>query len=241
MLKRLMLLLGAVLLVQCQALAQFSQSYPQQKKKWEFSFLTGFSSSSDQSSATPLSGDDSTMLVGLDYASGYLLGVRVTENLGEHFGAELEYSFANQPLSFVNLGTNLPRLNLDHREHSIDYNVLYYPFPPSAQLRPYAVVGIGACFYQLDGDSRDLAAVEGVTMNNRWKLAGVWGGGVKYYLDNKWGVRFDVRNQITGIPDYGLPHTATSFQGVSGAAFRPNGTMQTWQFSAGVLFVWNGF
>lgn len=229
-----------MILLQCPLLAQYSQGYVQQQKKWEFSFLAGVSSSGDQTSSTPISGQELTRNVGLEYASGYLVGFRITENLGEHFGAELEYSFANQPMAFRNLRPNLPRLELDHREHSVVYDVLYYPLPRSSRIRPYALAGIGACFFQIDGDSMDDALSQSVSLRNRWKLAGTWGGGVKYFITDKWGVRFDIRDQISGIPDYGLPHVAPSFQGVSGPAFKPDGLLQTWQISAGVLVVWNG-
>jgi opacity protein-like surface antigen len=239
MVKRLSLVLSAMILLQCQALAQYP-GYRQNQKKWEFSFLAGFSSSGDQSSATPVTGTDTTRLVGLDFSSGYLVGLRITENLGERFGAELEYSLGNQPMAFVNLRPSLARLDLDHREHSIDYSVLLYALPTSSRLRPYAVAGLGACFYQIEGSSRDLALNQGLTLRNRWKLAGTWGGGLKYFVTDKWGVRFDVRDQITGVPDYGLPHASTLFQGVPGAAFKPNGVLQTWQFSAGFLVVWSG-
>ncbi len=228
-----------MILLQCQVLAQYPR-YQQNKKKWEFSFLTGLSTSGDRSSATPVTGEDTTRTVGLDYASGYLIGVRVTENLGERFGAELEYSFANQPLAFQNLLPSLPRVDLDHREHSFDYNILLYALPPSSKIRPYAVAGIGACFYQIEGSSKDLALSEGLSLRDRWKLAGTWGGGLKYFVTDKWGVRLDIRDQITGVPDYGLPHSSASFQGVPGVAFKPDGVLQTWQFSGGFLVVWGG-
>lgn len=239
MFKRLSLVLSAMILLQCQVLAQYP-GYQQNKKKWEFSFLAGVAASGDQSSSTPVSGEDTTRLVGLDYASGYLIGVRITENLGERFGAELEYSFANQPLAFQNLQPSLTRLDLEHREHSFDYNILFYALPASSRIRPYAVAGIGACFYQIKGSSKDFALGEGLSLRDRWKLAGSWGGGLKYFFSDKWGVRFDIRDQITGTPDYGLPHAAASFQGVPGAAFKPDGVLQTWQFSAGFLVAWGG-
>ncbi|MFZ0427670.1 MAG: OmpW family outer membrane protein [Acidobacteriota bacterium] len=235
---RLSLILGTMILLQCPLLAQYPQT--NQQRKWEFSFLLGVNSAGDTSSLTPVSGETTPRLVGLEHASGYLVGVRITENLGDRFGAELEYNFANQPMVFVNLSPALPHLDLDHRAHSLDYNILYYLTPANSKLRPYAVGGIGTSYYQIDGNSRDFAVAQGLDLKNRWKLAGTWGGGVKYYLGNQWGIRFDVRDQITGVPDYGLPHTASSFQGVAGAAFRPDGLMHTWQFSAGFLVVWNG-
>ena len=235
MFKRILLFLCTAILLQCHLLAQYPQT--SQQKKWEFSFLLGFNSAGDSTSLTPVSGQEVPRLVGLEHASGYLVGARVTENLGEHFGAELEYNFANQPMAFVNLTPTLPRLDLDHRTHSLVYNVLYYLLPPESSLRPYIVGGIGTSYYQIDGSARDFALTQGLDLKNRWKLAGTWGGGVKYFITDMWGVRFDVRDQITGVPDYGLPHTATSPEE---AAFKPDGLLHTWQFSAGFLVVWSG-
>ena len=43
----------------------------------------------------------------------------------------------DQPMAFVNLTPTLPRLDLDHRTHSLVYNVLYYPLPPESSLRRF--------------------------------------------------------------------------------------------------------
>ncbi len=208
--------------------------------RWEISFFYGVSSTGDKVSATPVDGQELPRLVGLDFASGYQAGFRITENRGRYFGAELEYGFANQPMAFVDLRPGLGRLDSDHRIHSLMYSVLFYPTEWDSRLRPYVSAGVGTAFYQVTGDSKAAASVEGIGLRDRWKLAGSWGGGVKYRINPQWGVRVDLRHQITGVPDYGLPRRSSTFQGSITPAFNADGVLSNWQFSTGVFFFVGG-
>lgn len=207
--------------------------YPHQKK-WEFSFLGGAAFSSDESSATPVSGEDSLRLVRLHFASGYLVGVRVSENLGQKVAAELEYSFANHPLGFFNLTPDVPLLDADHRTHSILYNITYSLRPRMSKLRPFFGFGAGTTFFQIDGNSKTAASVEGIELKDRWKFAFGLTGGVKSMINENWGLRVDVRNLWTGVPDYGLPASATP----SGPGFNAEGLLSRWQISGGISYYW---
>jgi len=179
--------------------------------------------------------------VGVDYKSGYLLGARNTQNLKDHFGAELEYSYANQPMSFINLRPSLPQLDADHSIHSITYSILVYPFDRLKRLRPYGTVGGGTSFFYIGKRSKDRAAAEGIVLKDRWKFAFSFGGGVKYLLTNRIAVRFDVRDQITGVPDYGLPDTSPVLPGGEiGAGFRADGRIHNWLFNVGLNYYWGG-
>jgi len=206
-------------------------------EEWEASFFGGFASVGDQSSLTPVEGQSSARSVGLDYKNGYLLGARVTQNLGDTFGAELEYSFADQPLDFINLRPSLPKLSVKHNIHSIVYSVLVYPFDQSGRLRPYGTIGGGTSFFYIGKDSKNQAATQGIVLKDRWKFAFSFGGGVKYLLTNKIGVRLDVRDQITGVPNYGLPDTSASLPGGElGAAFRADGRAHNWIVNVGLNY-----
>lgn len=207
--------------------------YPHQKK-WELSFLGGVAFSSDESSATAVSGGDSLRLVSLNYASGYLVGLRISENLGQNISAELEYGFANHPLSFVNLTPSVPLLETDHRTHSILYNILYSPRPRMSKVRPYFGFGAGTTFFQVDGTSKTAAEMENIELKDRWKFAFGLTGGVKSMITENWGVRVDVRNLWTGVPDYGLPGSATA----TGPGFAADGLLSRWQISGGFSYYW---
>ncbi|MBI4446065.1 MAG: outer membrane beta-barrel protein [Acidobacteria bacterium] len=204
------------------------------ENKWEISFFGGGAHLGDTDSLV-LTGQ-APSLVELQTEPGYSVGARVTENFGNRAGAELEYAVSNHPMAFVNLSANLPRLDLSHRVHKVVYSLLFYSAGRPSKIRPFGSVGVGASFFRLGEGSGEAALQRGVALKNRWKLAFSYGGGVKLHLSRNWGVRLDARNQISGIPDYGLPPAA---QGATGAAFRPDGLFQNWQLTAGVMYSFN--
>jgi hypothetical protein len=208
------------------------------KNKWEFSFLVGAALGWDDSSATPVEGQDTPRLVRLSVPLGYTLGFVVTENLGQHVAAELSYSLADQPLTFRDLKPTLPSLKLDQHIHSVQYSLLVYPWSRKRSFRPFLSVGGGVLFYRIGGDSKAEALVEGIRLKDRWKLSLNVGGGFKYALSTKWGVRVDLADRISGVPDYGLPATAPFFQGNVGAGFRPEGRLHNRHLSGGITYYW---
>ncbi len=208
--------------------------------KWEVSIFAGSSHRGDGIFITPFSDTAvppavTSNNVGLSFASGYAIGARVTENLGKYFGAELEYSLSNQPLVFTNLTPDIARVSVDHRVHQITYVVLVYGLPRSSRLRPYGVVGPGVSLYEFFGDNEDDAVANGVNLKDRWKFGATFGGGVKYRVAEKFGVRFDVRDHMTGVPDFGLPALGTA----AAPGFRPDGRLQNWQFTIGLSYLFS--
>lgn len=232
-----------VLLLILSALPAFAAAQaapPKHHSEWEASFFGGFASASDQSSLTPVEGESAARPVGLDYKNGYLVGTRITQNLGENLGAELEYSFADQPLDFKNLRPTLPNLGVKHNIHSIVYSILVYPFDRSKRIRPFGIVGGGTSFFYIGKDSKNVAAAQGIVLKDRWKFAFSFGGGVKYLLTNKLGLRVDLRDQISGVPNYGLPDTSPVLPGGQiGAGFRADGRVHNWILNVGLNYYWN--
>ncbi len=216
--------------------------YPNLYKEWEVAGLFGAAFVGDQSSETPVEGQDMTRLVGLDYSSGFLMGIRLTQNLKGKMGAELDYTYANQPLTFLNLSPTIPKLSVSHRVHSFVYSILYYFGDRNSRVRPFVSVGAGASLFQIDGTSKFEALARGVDLNDTWKFVGSFGGGVKYMINDSIGIRFDVRDLLSGVPSYSLPRTSSvDDDGTIGPAFRPDGILSDWQFSGGILFTWGGY
>ncbi len=199
--------------------------------KWELSIFFGLSSIGDGTFVTPVEGG-TTQNVGLNFDSSYVLGVRIAENMGPRLGAELEYAVANQPVLFVNLAPSIPQLELNQKVHNLSYNVVIYPREREDRIIPFAFMGIGASLFNVSGDSKGAALQQGVELEDRGKFAFSYGGGVKLAMAPDWGVRFDVRDQVTGMHDFGLPSTAP----LLGAGFRPEGTSHNWQMSVGYLY-----
>ncbi len=213
------------------------------ENKWEVSIFAGSSHRGDGVYVTPftaivpVNGTPTTVTtsanVGLDFASGYIVGGRVTENLGKYFGAELEYSLANQPTAFTDINESLARVDVDMRVHQITYSVLFYGLPKESKWRPYGAVGPGVAFFEFFGDGEDQAVAKGLTLKDKWKFGATFGGGVKYRFMRNVGLRFDVRDFVSGVPSFGLPSTGT--EAVPG--FRPDGQLHAWQFTIGFSYL----
>jgi len=202
-------------------------------RKWEFSFLagTGFLSGGTHAAAEPGSG---ASLVSLDYEPGYSLGFAVVENLAEKFGAEMRYGIGSLPLGAGGSPDEIPATKREHHVHGIIYSVLFYPRGwKRGRLVPYALSGIGASLFQPSDGPETMA--QGVSLRNRWKLAGEVGGGVKFYLDSPWSLRFEVRDRITGAPDYGLSGTPSA-DGGAGVALPAEGRLHHWQLQIGLTY-----
>src|SRR5262245_60577570 len=150
---------------------------------------------------TPVSGSIPTATtVGMHYASGYMIGLRITQNLGDFAAADLEYSFANQPLRFINLTPDIPSLSLGHSVQHFSYNVSYLPLPLEKRLRPYGSIGAGAVWYHISKGSKNEAAALGVGLNGNWEFAFSAGGGLKYLVQDQFALTFNVKDQISGVP-----------------------------------------
>jgi opacity protein-like surface antigen len=217
-------------LVSSLALGQVGQP---SREKWEFSVFFGSSHRGDNTYVTPV--DSAVRNVVLGFAPGYQVGARLTENLKQHFGAELEYSLANQPMVFKDLRPNLSELNLSLRVHSVVYDVLFYGVGRKARLRPYGVFGGGVSLFEPFGRAKDDAVAKGVPLKNRWKAGVTVGGGVKYKVKENLGFRVDVRSYTTPVPDFGISDKVVGAP-AQAVVFRPDGALHNMQFNVGFFY-----
>jgi opacity protein-like surface antigen len=213
-----------------QAAAQAWQ--PQPENKWEFSLFGGSSFRGSESYLTPVQGVPARE-VGLRFADGYVVGARITENLGDWFGAELDYNLTNHPLQFTDLLPGIPPVHVDNRVHNLTYSVVVYGRDRASRIRPYGAFGPGVSLFQTFGDGERDAVGLGINLQDAWKFSFSFGGGAKVQMGRNWGLRADIRDQITGVPGYGLPRTAPAF---AEAGFRPDGVLHNWQVSIGFMY-----
>lgn len=212
---------------------------PGRPDKWEFSGFSGWGTLTGADAfLTPVS-DGSVNLVESDGGSGYVVGARITENLGQYFGAELEYSFSDQSVTFLNLSPQLPSFEVEQKIHNVSYNGVVYAASRNKRIRPFGTAGVGASLYQLSNYTQNLGVVSGLDLRNRWKFTFTWGGGVKVAMTRQWGFRLDFRDNVTGVPDYGLPRASELIDGVPSPAFRPDGQFHRLQFTAGFIYSFN--
>lgn len=222
--------------------AQAQGLLPPTHREWEVSIFGGGSFISDNTFPTPVAGSGSqiTRAVGLNYASGVQLGMRITEDRWKHWGATMEYSFSNQPLTFTNLSDAVPSLSLGESIHRFSYDVLYYPLDKYHRLRPFAFAGPGVSLFYIKGSSKNAAAAKGINVSDPWKFSMSVGGGVKYLIMDQIAIAFQYCDSISGVPRYGLPSTGYIAGGQYVAAFRPDGLMHNSLISVSFNYQWGG-
>jgi outer membrane protein W len=177
--------------------------------------------------------------VGMRYANGYQLGASVGEKLDDFWGAELEYTFANQPLRFTNLSPTIQSLALSHLVHRLTYNISFAPPMSTKRFRPYGKAGIGTALFYITGDSKEEALQSGLRLRDSWEVALNAGGGFKYLLTDIAAFTFDVRDQMSPVPSYGLPRSASVINGQFQPGFAHKGWFNSWQFGVGIAFQWD--
>jgi opacity protein-like surface antigen len=222
----------------------FAQSpYLLEHRQWEFSGFAGGSFMSGEDEFVTQVRDNGTALttrtVGLRYASGYQIGMRVGENLGDFWTADLEYSFANQPLTFTNLSPTIQSLSVGQFVHHWSYSISYSPASRLKRFRPYAKIGTGATLFFLHGENKELAFQQGLRLQDTWKFLVNWGGGAKYLVHDQVALMFDVKNNMTGVPNYGLPKSASIVNGVFFPGMARHGTLNNWQLNFGIAYQWD--
>ncbi len=204
--------------------------------EWELSFFAGMAMLGEAEANTPIEGSSDFLSSSIEPDDGILLGARITQNIGNYFGAEFDYIFSDHDGKFVNPTPDTAKLDFDQTTHSFFYNLLFYARDPYKALRPYVTGGIGATLYALDGSIKSTSKQLGFSMNNNWKAGFRVGGGVKYRLNNKIGLRVDLADQISDTPSFGLPSVVPVENSVAGAGYSPSGTLHNLQMSFGLIY-----
>ena len=228
-----LLVLLAVLLVGELAQAQLRRRDPD---KWEFSFFGGVGWLAGRQEFPTLTDVTGSNVVRIDAGSGWVMGIRISENLSNFFAAEFEYALNDQPATALNLAPGLPALNLNQKIHNLTYNGVLYPFGRRRRIRPFGTFGAGASLFQISSEAEAAGIAAGLDLVDRWKVAWTWGGGVKFRMGGAWGLRFDFRDHISPVPDYGIPRMAQTVSGIVTPAFRPDGRFHSYQVTAGFIF-----
>jgi opacity protein-like surface antigen len=234
-------------LLLCLFLILFAEPAPAQgvvkvaHDEWEASVFAGGSFLGNGAHETPVegSGQTSSRVVGLSYGKGAQIGIRVTNNRWQHWGATLEYGFSKQPLTFTNLSDSIPSLRLGHAIHRFAYEVLYYPRNPDHRLRPFVFAGPGISLFYIRGSGKETAEARGIGLSDPWKFTMNWGGGVKYLLRNQIAASLQFSDSISRVPNYGLPETGRVVSAVYVPGFHPEGLLHNWLIGIGFIFQWD--
>lgn len=124
---------------------------------------------------------------------GFHFGFRGGFISGEHLGYEMGYMYNRTHIKYNDAGGQ----QVGMAYHQVAFNALYYFTNSDAKFRPFVTGGVGFTNYTPPGQS---AAYGGGST----KLGINYGGGVKYALTSRYGLRFDIRQSTTPKP-FGLP------------------------------------
>jgi len=221
----------------------FSQTHSSflEHREWEGSFFAGPTFGESFKFNTPvLDGNQQvgSRVVGMKIDEGFLLGTRISQNLGNNMGANLEYVFANQNLSFTNISPTIQSISMHQYIHHISYNVLFQG-PRDHRFRPYGALGAGVVGFTLPSDAKRDALLQGLHLRDSWKFLLNGGGGFKYLVKDQFVVGADVMDRASQVPAFRLPSQAQIINGRYIPGIADHGTFHNWQIGFSVIYQWD--
>ena len=129
-------------------------------------------------------------------SAGGLLG----QNMGEHFGGEIRYLFAQNDLK---LSSGSAETKFGGRAHIMNYDVLVYATGRRARVRPYAAFGGGLKRYEGTGVEQAFQPLSNLALLTKTKQTlptADFGGGVKFHLSRNTALRVEFRDYLTEVP-----------------------------------------
>jgi opacity protein-like surface antigen len=169
------------------------------KTWWRVTFLTAALSAAATAQVAEFAVSAGRSLIGnKELGSGYSLddgfrmAFRLTINNWNHFGQEFGYAYNRTHLNVASEGGATQDLG-GMAIHQGFYNLLAYATPEGKMIRPFVTGGGHFSNFVPPGAS----AAQGQGSN---KFGFNYGGGVKVRVGEKWQVRMDVRQFITGKP-----------------------------------------
>lgn len=155
--------------------------------------------------------------LGTKHANGGVAGIRVTENFWRYVGLEQAFTYSTNNVMFQSpLAAGQPNYGFGSRLYQFSLNPVFHFTPRGSAFRPFVTVGASALNFTPTDTAKALARLP---ENARFGAAGLnsnllpglnYGGGVKYHLTDRFGLRFDVRGLFSRNPAYGLPDTPSA-------------------------------
>jgi opacity protein-like surface antigen len=178
-----------------------------------------------------------------ELAKGAKIGGRFNLDLTDVWAGEASYSFGSNDLritemfGFVPPGQSAREREFDVHFHEFLVNGSYYFFPPDREWRPFATAGIGLKRYSPTDGAKEAASTNfllGPTrISSDTEFAFNFGGGVEARITENIGLRFDLRDHLTGTPRFGLP---TEPLNPGGVYYPVKGVLHTWEIAIGGVY-----
>ena len=166
---------------------------------------------------------------------GFVVGLRVTEDLWKYVGLEESFTAGFNDLRLRPFGLQA-RVGADARDYTLAVNPVFHFTPRQSKFRPFVTAGPGATWY-VPSESLDNSVTGSLPLwsplKTKYGPAFIYGGGIKYNATRNIGLRFDVRGTLTQGRYFGLPE----FAGEQGAIYSPHhGVENAMAVTAGLIF-----
>jgi len=178
-----------------------------------------------------------------NYSNAGRFGFRGTTDVTPHWAVEGTYSFGNSTLRMFEMSRVPPRQrNFGVHVHEFSGDALYSPYNVGDKVRLFAIVGLGLAHFNPTDAAKASASIDFVdnpaAIRSSNSLTFNLGGGMEAKISSRFGIRFDFRDHIGGIPRFGVPQTTT----VPGQDSYPvSGRIHDIETSVGFVFYPLGF
>jgi opacity protein-like surface antigen len=190
-------------------------------------FFTGFQANAQKNpeifglAGYQLNGDVTVAQGELNFDDGVSYGAGIDIPVDRNMKAEISWSMANSSVSLDEyLGTNVPIADL--YIHTFQAGALIEP-QSNKKVSPFGLLSLGATLFNPKGDEYD----------DEWRFSIALGVGVKVYLSDKVGLRFQGRLLIPMQFEGGSVYVGTGGAGVAVGAYT---AFVQGDFSGGLFF-----
>ena len=149
--------------------------------------------------------------LGTKLVNGGAFGFRLTENIWRYVGLEQAFTYSVNNVRFETpAAPGLPQNDFGHRIYQYSLNPVFYWTERGSKIRPFLTVGISAMYFapidSAKGWARSPLNVNLLAQNLDANVhpAMNYGGGLKWHLTERWGLRFDARGIWTKNPTFRL-------------------------------------
>ena len=163
-------------------------------QSWEVGVAAGYSFYHNATITNPVASAQA------GFNSGVAASAELGQDIGDHFGGELRYTFLDggSQLRFAGQEANMAAI-----AHAVHYDFLLYTAPKSSKVRPYLAAGGGVKYYVATGaetDSQPLSNFAFLTHTREVEGLLSAGGGLKMKVSEHWLLRVDFRYYATPFP-----------------------------------------
>jgi flagellar motor protein MotB len=149
--------------------------------------------------------------LGTKLVNGGAFGFRVTENIWRYVGLEQAFTYSTNNVRFQSpAAPGQPQYDFGHRIYQYSLNPVFYWTERGSKVRPFLTVGLSAVNMTPTDSAKGWArsplnaGLFAQNLDSNINPAMNYGGGLKWHLTERWGLRFDARGLWTKNPTFRL-------------------------------------